>query len=82
MGPRSKAIKLGGFTVQSGTLTAAIDHGQLSYALDGANLVLPKHIGQGSLSIQGNGDQEPAFDASLAIGDRDLVPMVTWMALA
>src|SRR5262249_46270356 len=67
-------IKIGGLTIQSGTLTAAIDHGQLSYALDGANIALPKNIGEGALSIQGNGDQEPAFDASLSINVPKMQP--------
>ncbi|MBC7977122.1 MAG: hypothetical protein H7138_19275, partial [Myxococcales bacterium] len=66
-GTAQSTIKIGGLTIQSGTLTAGIDHGRLTYALDNATLVLPRHIGQGALTIQGNGDQEPAFDASLAI---------------
>jgi Domain of unknown function (DUF4157)/Novel toxin 15 len=66
-GASASMIKIGGLTIQGGTLTAGIDHGKLNYALDGATISLPKGIGDGALSIQGNGDQEPAFDASLAI---------------
>ncbi len=67
-------IQIGGLTIQSGTLTAAIDHGPLSYALDGATIALPKNIGDGALTIQGTGDQEPAFDASLTINVPKLQP--------
>ena len=73
-GSSQTTIKIGGLTVQGGTLTAAIDHGQLTYGLDGANLTLPKDIGEGSLSMQGNGDQEPAFDASLSINVPKMQP--------
>jgi hypothetical protein len=66
-GTSTQALKIGGLTVRGGNLTAAIDHGQLSYALDGVTIALPRNLGEGSLSIQGNGDQEPAFDASLTI---------------
>jgi hypothetical protein len=73
-GSATTTIQIGGLTIQSGTLTAAIDHGPLSYALDGATLALPKNIGDGALTIQGNGDQAPAFDASLAINVPKMQP--------
>jgi hypothetical protein len=76
MNTSTSAINLGGLTVHGGTLSAGIDHGQLTYALDGATLTLPKNIGEGSLSIQGNGAQEPSFDASLSINVPKLQPGV------
>jgi hypothetical protein len=73
-GNGQSTIKIGGLTVQGGKLSAAIDHGQLTYALDGANLALPKNLGHGALTIQSNGDKEPAFDASLAINVPKMQP--------
>lgn len=66
-GNATTAIKLGGLTIKGGSLTAAIARGKLSYALDGTTLSLPRNIGEGTLTIQGKGDQAPALDASLAI---------------
>jgi uncharacterized protein DUF4157 len=70
----TQEVKLGGLQVRGGTLVAAIENGALTYSLDGATILLPKNLGEGSLSLQGSNPTAPEFDASLTINVPKLQP--------